>query len=179
MAGGTVRSVRFAPLVAAVCGLGVVGAGCTDLSPSKERASDVYATVIRWFVDNADTREPPSDEEPMKVFVEPRGEGSSINVDVQAEVVTAVEDVATVRFIDGRDEALETTEDGATVVRDGGILIACGPVPNDATDVTLELDQYLDETTVRTYRFALTRSGDVWKIQSQTSIDEPITPDEA
>jgi hypothetical protein len=168
----------MAPIIAAVVGLGVMGSACTELSPSKERASDVYATVIRWFADHVDGPDAPPRDEPMKVFVEPRGEGSSINVDVQAEVVTAVEDVATVRFIDGRDEALETTEEGVTVVRDNGILIAFGPVPNDATDVTLELDQYLDETTVRTYRFALTRTGEVWKIQSQTSIDEPVTPDE-
>jgi hypothetical protein len=144
---------------------------CTNLSPSKERASDVYAVVIRWFAEQR-TGDPP-----LKVFVEPRGEGSSINVDVQAEVVTAVEDVAAVRFIDARDEALEDNGQGVLVVRDDGILVAFGPVPNDAADVALELDQYVDETTVRTFRFALSRSGEQWVIAGETSRDETITLD--
>ena len=152
-------------------GLLAVAVSCTDLSPSKERASDVYVTVIRWFVEHN------SGEVPLKVFVEPRGEGSSINVDVQAEVVTAVEDVASVRFIDARDEALVDNGEGVLVVRDDGVLIAFGPVPNDAADVTLELDQYVDETTVRTFRFALRRSGGQWVIAGETSHEEDITLD--
>lgn len=153
-------------LVAACCTV-----ACTDLSPSKERASDVYVTIIRWFAEQR------AGDTPLKVFVEPRGEGSSINVDVQAEVVTAVEDVAAVRFIDARDEALEDNGEGLLVVREDGVLIAFGPVPNDAADVTLEVDQYVDDTTVRTIRFALSRSGSKWVIAGETARDETITLD--
>ena len=152
-------------------GLLSVAVSCTDLSPSKERASDVYVTVIRWFAEQN------AGEAPLKVFVEPRGEGSSINVDVQAEVVTAVEDVAAVRFIDARDEALVDNGEGVLIVRDNGVLIAFGPVPNDAADVTLELDQYVDETTVRTFRFALSRSGGQWVIAGAAAHEEEITLD--
>ncbi|MDP2292295.1 MAG: hypothetical protein Q8M22_13985 [Actinomycetota bacterium] len=164
--------MRVARPLALIVGLSCVTAACTDLSPSKERASDVYATIIRSFADDSEA------DPPLKVFVEPRGEGSSINVDVQAEVITAVEDVAEVRFIDARDEALEDTGDGVLVVRDGGILLAFGPVPNDAADVTVEVDQYLDGTSVRTHRFVMRRSGDVWLIDGSSSVDETVTPDE-
>ena len=157
--------------IAVLLGLCALVASCTDLSPSKERASDVYVAVIRWFAAEQQA------DEPVKVFVEPRGEGSSINLDVQAEVVTAVEDVAQVRFIDGRDEALEDLGDGVLTVRDGGILLAFGPVPNDAADVDVEVDQYVDETMVRTYRFVLRRDGEQWVVAGHTATDEVIVPD--
>ncbi len=164
--------MRVARPIAVLVGLCCFAAACTDLSPSKERASEVYATIIRSFAEDSDG------EPPLKVFIEPRGEGSSINVDVQAEVITAVEDVAEVRFIDARDEALEDTGDGVLVVRDGGILLAFGPVPNDAADVTVEVDQYLDGTSVRTHRFVMRRSGEVWLMDGSSSVDETITPDQ-
>lgn len=148
----------------------VTFASCSPLSPSKERASDVYVTVIRWFAARGD----PAVK--LKVFVEPRGEGTAIDLDVQSEVVTAVEDVAAVRFIDARDEALVDDGNGVLVVRDGGILIAFEPVENDAADVTLELDQFLSETMVRTYRFDLSHRADGWVINSESSFEELIAP---
>lgn len=153
-------------------GLLTLANACTSLSPSKERASDVYVTVIRWFVDQSDA------EPPMKVFVEPLGEGSSINVDVQAEVITAVEPDATVRFIDARDEALDDTGDGTFVVRDDGLLLAFGPVPNDAADLSLQVDQYLSDTLVRTHHFELSRVNGDWQVNDHTMVDEVITVDE-
>ncbi len=114
----------------------------------------------------------------MKIYVEPRGEGSSISVDVQADVVTAVEDVADVRFIDARSEALEENDAGELVVRAGGVLLAFGPVPNDATDVVVEVDQYVDETILATHRFVMHRNGDEWIIDDASVTYETVTPDE-
>jgi len=164
--------MRAARYIAALVGLCSVVASCTNLSPSKARASDVYATVIRSFGTQ------PEGEPPLKVFVEPRGEGSSISVDVQAEVVTAVEDVAEVRFIDARAEALADDEAGAFVVRDDGILLAFGPVPNDASEVVVEVDQYIDDTNLATHRFVIHRSGEEWIIDDASVTYETITPDE-
>jgi len=164
--------MRAARCIAVLVGLCSVVAGCTNLSPSKARASDVYATIIRSFATQ------PEGEPPLKVFVEPRGEGSSISVDVQAEVVTAVEDVAEVRFIDARAEALAEDEAGAFVVRDDGILLAFGPVPNDASEVVVEVDQYIDDTNLATHRFVIHRSGEEWIIDDASVTYETITPDE-
>jgi len=147
----------------------MLAGACTTLSPSKERASDVYVTIVEWFAAQQLA------EPPLRVFVEPRGEGSSISVDVQAEVITAVEDVATVRFIDVRDEALDDLGDGVVVVRDEGILLAFGPVPKDTADLALEVDQYLGGSLVRTYRFEMSRRGEQWHVDEHTFVDEVIT----
>lgn len=163
------RAVRIIAVLVGVCWF---AAGCTELSPSKERASDVYATIIHSFATQ------PEGDPKLNAYVEPRGEGSSISVDVQAELVTSVEDVADVRFIDARSEALEETDAGEMVVRDGGILLAFGPVPNDATDVIVEVDQYIDETNLATHRFVMHRKGDEWTIDNSSVTYETITPDE-
>ena len=102
--------MRAARSIAVLVGICWFAAGCTNLSTSKKRASDVFATIIRSFADQ------PEGDPAMKIYVEPRGEGSSISVDVQADVVTAVEDVADVRFIDARSEALEENDAGELVV---------------------------------------------------------------
>ncbi len=164
--------MRAARYIAVLVGLFSFVAGCTSLSPSKARASDVYATIIRSFATQAEH------EPPLKVFVETRGEGSSISVDVQAEVVTAVEAVAEVRFIDARSEALEESEPGIFVVRDDGILLAFGPVPNDASDLVVEVDQYIKDTLLAAHRFVMRSSGDEWTIDDASVTYEPITPDE-
>ncbi len=171
-ADGTVIPVRAVRCIALLLGLGWLVASCTNLSPSKARASDVYATIVRSFATQ------PADDPLLKVFVEPRGEGSSISVDVQADVVTAVADVAVVRFIDARSEALEADDAGVLAVRDGGILLAFGPVPNDAADVVVEVDQYISDTSLATHRFVVRSSGEKWVIDDVSVTYEVITPDE-
>ncbi len=163
--------MRVARSIAVLVGVCWFAVGCTTLSPSKARASDVYVTIIRSFATQ------PVDDPPLKVFVEPRGEGSSISVDVQADVVTAVADVAEVRFIDGRSEALEENDGGVMIVRDGGILLAFGPVPNDASDLVVEVDQYIDDTSLATHRFVMRSRGEKWIIDDKSVSYENITPD--
>jgi len=167
----TVTLVRVVRCIALLLGLGWFAASCTNLSPSKARASDVYATIIRSFATQ------PADQPLLKVFIEPRGEGSSISVDVQADVVTAVADVAVVRFIDARSEALVANDAKHLIVRDSGILLALGPVSNDAADVVVEVDQYIEDTLLGTDRFVMRSSGGKWLIDDVSVTYEVITPD--
>ena len=151
-------------------------AACTDGSPSEARASGAYEAVIRWFAASAG-----DDPEPLPVFVEPRGEGTTIDLQVQAEVVAATADVANVRFIDARDEALVVVEPdssgGGSIepetstpraermeVRDGGVLIRLGPVLEEGSRVTLDVDVWNDDETTETKRFVLRADGAEWVV---------------
>jgi hypothetical protein len=125
------------------------------------RASAVYAEVVRWLVDDAGGV---TAEEPMAVFIEPRGEGAAISLDVQAELIAATEDVANVRFLDERAEGLVETE-GTVAVKDEGMLIRLGPVIEDDRHVLLDVDIWESEDTFREVRFELRRSGSVWAVQ--------------
>jgi hypothetical protein len=138
---------------------------CSLGAPNEDeiRASAVYAEVVRWLVDDAGGA---TDEEPMAVFIEPRGEGAAISLDVQAELIEATEEIAAVRFLDERDEGL-VDEEGTIVVKDGGILIRLGPVVEEDSPVLLDVDIWESEDTFSEVRFELRRSGSAWTVQGQ------------
>lgn len=147
-------------LIAAACLLAVTTGACSKGSESEVRASAVYVGVMRWLAAQSDT-----DPDPLPVFVEPRGEGTSIDLEVQADVVDTSSDVADVRFIDTRDEALVTDGETETiVVRDGGVLIRLGPVLEEGRRVTLDVDVFVDEQTEQTLRFSMLATGDEWRV---------------
>jgi hypothetical protein len=136
---------------------------CSLGAPNEDeiRASAVYDEVVRWLVDDAGGA---TAEEPMAVFIEPRGEGAAISLDVQAELIEATEDIADVRFLDERIEGL-VEEDGVLAVKDAGILIRLGPVDEDDSHVLLDVDIWESEDTFREVRFDLRLSGNTWSVQ--------------
>lgn len=137
---------------------------CTSDSPASPtvRAGAVYDSVVRWFAQSSTT-----DPDPLPVFIEPRGEGASIDLGVQAELVKSTQDVATVRFIDARDEALITNADGTHVVADGGILIRLAPVIENGTKVRLDVDVHERDENFRTLQFDLSLVNESWVLDGQ------------
>lgn len=119
----------------------------------------MYDSVVRWFAKSSS-----SDPDPLLVFIEPRGEGASIKLDVQAELVKSTKDVATVRFIDSRDEALVTNDDGTVIVADGGILLRLAPVVESGDKIQLDVDVHDHDEQFRTLQFELNLVDEQWVI---------------
>jgi hypothetical protein len=144
-------------------------AACSAASPENPevRAGAVYDSIVRWFAAESTT-----DPDPLPVFIEARGEGASIQLDVQAELVKSTEDVATVRFTDTRDEALITNEDGTVVVADDGILIRLAPVVEEGDKVRIDVDVHDKDEEFRTMQFNLSLVNDQWVID-QAPVDVP------
>jgi hypothetical protein len=144
-------------------------AACSSPSPANPevRAGAVYDTVVRWFAQKST-----GDPDPLPVFVEPRGEGATIKLDVQAELIKSTQDVATVKFIDSRDEALQTKDDGTVVVADGGILIRLAPVIEEGQKVRLDVDVHDHDEVFRTLQFSLNLVSDKWVI-AQNPVELP------
>ncbi len=163
--GGTVRcvlvAVRGRSVVLAAIVLVLAACSPSSHATSAARASAVYDTVVRWFAASS-----ASDPEPLPVFIEPRGEGASIQLDVQAELVKSTHDVATVRFIDSRDEALVTNDDGTVVVADGGILLRLAPVVESGDKIQLDVDVHDHDEVFRTLQFALNLVNEQWVIEN-------------
>jgi hypothetical protein len=139
-------------LVAASCSAG------NQASP-EVRAGAVYDTIVRWFAQGST-----DDPDPLPVFIEPRGEGASIGLDVQAELVKSTQDVATVKFIDSRDEALVTKDDGTVVVADDGILIRLGPVVEEGNKIRMAVDVHDHDEQFHTLQFDLSLVNGAWVI---------------
>jgi hypothetical protein len=144
-------------------------AACSAASPDNPevRAGAVYETIVRWFADESN-----DDPDPLQVFIEPRGEGASIQLDVQAELIQSSQDVATVRFIDSRDEALFTNDDGTVVVADDGILIRLAPVVEEGETVRIDVDLHEHDEQFKTMQFNLELVNDEWVID-RAPIDLP------
>jgi hypothetical protein len=145
----------------------LVGSACTTSSSSDVRAAAVYQAIVLWFDERRE-----DDPDQLPVFVEARGEGARIDLAVQAELIDLTADDATVRFIDSREEAIvedvDDTDEGPSV-RDDGVLIRLDPVLEEGSAVTVAVDEYVGEETMRTLRFRLTSSGDdAWRV-----VDEP------
>jgi hypothetical protein len=142
-------------------------AACSAPSPENPevRAGAVYETIVQWFAD-----ESADDPEPLPVFIEPRGEGASIQLDVQAELIKSSKDFATVKFIDSRDEALVTNEDGTTVVADDGILIRLAPVVEEGDKVRIDVDVHQKDEEFETMQFNLRRVGEGWVLDQTPAV---------
>jgi hypothetical protein len=146
-----------------------VTASCSSPSPENPevRAGAVYDAIVHWFAQSS-----ASDPDPLPVFIEPRGVGASIQLDVQAELVTSAKDVATVTFIDSREEALVTNDDGTVVVAEGGILIRLAPVVEEGQKVRIDVDVHEHDEQFRTMQFNLDLVNDQWVIK-QPPIEVP------
>ena len=123
---------------------------------------------MRWFAD-----EDTADREPLPVFIEPRGEGTSIDLEVQANVIEHSADYADARFIDTRDEALIVDEKGVASVRDEGILIRIGPVVEEGDAVSLDVDLFVDDETQRSLRFELVAVDGEWRMRGDPTVVNP------
>jgi hypothetical protein len=151
------------------CVLGLATAAgfgaCSTLGDARtdeqDRAAQVYEAVLRWFVPSI-----PPDEKAV-IFIEPRGEGSSIGLNVQSELIRVVDDIADVRFIDSHDEALDEDEHGVPHVKDGGLLVRFGPVAETGSPVSVDVDLFLSEESYTSLRFVVGSVGDSWDIDGQ------------
>lgn len=161
--GGTVRgvlvAVRGRRVVLAAIVLILASCSAPSAAAPEARAGAVYDSIVRWFAQQSTT-----DPDPLPVFIESRGEGASIQLDVQAELVKSTKDVATVRFIDSRDEALVKQADGTEVVADDGVLLRLAPVVEQGATMQLDVDVHDHDEQFRTMRFDLKLVGENWVI---------------
>lgn len=143
-------------LVAAACSSEPGGA-----SEGDDRTAAVYRSILSWFVD-AEGPLAEDHEADWVMFIATRSE-EPIDIDVQAALVEGMESDVFVRFIDARAEAVDEESDNE-VVRDDGILIGLGAVPDESDTVEVYTDRYRDATDVEAWLVTIRRSGDNWQV---------------
>lgn len=94
---------------------------------------------------------------------------------MQTDLIAAVADVADVRFIDVRDEALADV-DGHLVAADDGVLLRLPPVDQMADPVLADVDLHLSDEQFLTLRFELERGADGWRLLG--SPEQIATPED-
>jgi hypothetical protein len=147
--------------------------GCSgDTSTRDESVAEIYAVAIQWLLDDGGVAAGTTDE---RVFIEAVGD-EPIPLEVQADVVNRLEDSMVVRFIDARDEAIDTSMPGDPV-REGGFLIGLELMTDaERQPVHLYADRYRDVRHVVAYELALDRRGGDWQV---TGTPERVSVDDA
>jgi hypothetical protein len=148
---------RTAVLAASVVAL---LAACSGGSSTGDRTADIYSAVIRAVLEDAS--HPLNVSSGTSVFVAPADARSPIPLEVQADIVEQLHQLATLRFVDERAEAIDDTSPTQTV-DDGGVLVTLGRIPNGASVVTIRAERYLDATHTLVYRVTLKRVKTQWK----------------
>jgi hypothetical protein len=101
-----------------------------------------YTAIIEWQVGDQETVLDDNGEVVVPVVFVVAEDGSTIDVGVQAEVAEAASDWATVRFADQATETFDPGVEGEPV-RDNGVMLLVGPIPEAAASIELSLVRYV------------------------------------
>ena len=151
---------RLTFLVATTVAVGSCG---TEDGQSVERGAQVYAAVIRALVSeppgHPDTEAEGSDR---VVYAGPLDEKADISLGVQVAVVEELDEFATIRFVDARNEAIDDHRRDRPV-RESGVLVLLGAVPDGRTP-SIEAARYVDVDDAARFRVKVERSRGQWRV---------------
>jgi hypothetical protein len=138
---GSARSVRRVG-VALTALLAIASCDDADDTPADVvGAADAITAIVAW---QAEGQEPVLDaagepELPV-IFVVP-GDGTEIDIGVQADVAESTYDWAQVRFADDVADTFDSDVEGEPV-RDSGAMLLVGPIPEPAQTIEVDLTRY-------------------------------------
>jgi hypothetical protein len=153
----------------ALAGTLVTIGGCGNGSEVElSRSAQIFVVTIQAVL--AEQNPAAGTDDLPVVYVEPLGE-DQIDAAVQADTAAELRETADVRFADERSEAVEEDEPGMPV-RDDGILVAIGDVPEEGDPVDVEVETYRseDDWSTRLFTFSLRPSG--WTVTSTSVVPE-------
>ncbi len=135
-------------------------AGCgTDGGPDRQaKATDaaIYAQVVAHFLDGGNLEKPPL------VFVRP-DPGQVIDLEVQAEVVRRLDDVAQIRFVDDADDVVQADELHKPV-RDQAMVVTVSDIQRTGSRAEVAVERYVDILHVLDRCLALRRVEGEWTV---------------
>lgn len=152
---------RLTTLVAIT--LAVVSCG-SDGADATDRDAGVYVAVIRALAPGEAGERTPGgtiDELDRVVYVGPLDDAQHIPLEVQAAVVEQLDELATVRFVDERAEAIDDDDEEAPVLEDG-VLVLVGPVPAGARP-SVDAERYVDAGDAARLRVRLEPTDGAWE----------------
>lgn len=154
--------------IGAACGIAALtacGASANDPETTQGRAAQVYEMAIRSIVEDELGDTTTTDDEPRPVVYVVGLDGRRIDDEVQAKLVQELDDDINLHIQDDRSEAIDDSEDDEPV-REEGILVLLGPVPEEGPRFDLQLERYqsLDahEELLMSFRF----DGEDWSVTS-------------
>jgi hypothetical protein len=131
-------------LVGAVALLGAFAlASCDDDETPSDVVgpADAITAVVAWQAGEQEPVIADDGEVQLPVFYVVADAGTTIDVGVQADVAESTVDWATVRFADDIADTFDPDLEGEPV-RDDGVMLLVGPIPEPARSIELPLVRY-------------------------------------
>ena len=116
--------------------------------------------LVNWAADELPTVENDEGEVELPVVYVTAQDGDTMDAGLQASVVERTNETAIVRFADDRGEAIDGTSD-IDAVRDGGVMLVVGDVPEPAPTLDVEVEWYesVDESSTLIVQIDAGESG--------------------
>lgn len=138
---GLIAALLVGPLVA-----------CSSDDAATDDHVDGTAAVtalVNWAADELPVVQGEDGEVELPVVYVTAQDGDTMDAGLQASVVEQTNETAVVRFADDRNEAIDDKSDD-DAVRDGGVMLVVGDLPEPAPTVDLDVEWYesLDESSV-------------------------------
>ncbi len=168
------RRLNLGGRVAAAFALGAITvAGCTsDAAPTRPTVTpeSAYIAIVEWELEQT---EPVLDEEgniELPVVYLASAIGGTIDVGVQAAVVSAMDEVAVIRFADDQGEARDEGLEGEPV-KDDGVMIVLNAFETDQSVVEARITRYQSATDETAWTLEVTAVGAAAEVTSAASTD--------
>ena len=143
--------------------LAVLVVGCTS-DPDSVRGTvspeNAYVAIVQWEIEQTEPVVGDDGEVELPVIYLVSASGETIEVGVQANVVSTVDDAAVIRFADQAAEALDAGTVGEPV-KDGGVLMIVGEfeVGEPTADARVSLYRAADDDTTWVVELTATETG--------------------
>jgi hypothetical protein len=115
-------------------------------APPDITTAEAFGAIVRWEVARHDPVVDQGGDATLPVIYLRAASGGTVDIGVQADVVSAVVDDAVIRFSDDADDSLNEDLEGAPVKDDGVLLIVSSLATGGATmDVVVRRYQSIDD----------------------------------
>lgn len=148
--------------------------GCTS-DPEPERSTvtpaNAYTAIVRWEIERSDAVVDAGGNTEAPVIFLAAGSGRTVDVGVQASVVSEIDDDAVIRFADDAREARDETLDNEPV-KDDGVMLLIDEFEPDQVSVEARIVRYQSIDDDRAWILELAATGDGAEVVSATLVTE-------
>lgn len=148
--------------------------GCAS-DPEPERATvtptSAYTAIVRWELEQSEPVVDADGNVEAPVIYLAAGSGGTVDVHVQANVVSDIDDAAVIRFVDDVRDARDETLDGEPV-KDDGVMIMVDEFEPDQANVEARIVRYRSIDDDDAWILELSATDDRAVVQSATRATE-------
>ena len=154
------RRATLALVATLLVGTSIACSSDDDSADGNVDGAAAVTALVNWAADELPTVENDKGEVELPVVYVTAQDGDTMDAGLQASVVERTNETAVVRFADDRGEAIDETSE-LDAVRDGGVMLVVGDVPEPAPTLDIEVEWYesVDESSTLIVQIDAGESG--------------------